>query len=195
MDDSTTPKLFYVYVLSRPDGRQFYVGKGQGQRVDEHEREARRGCKCHKCCIIRKIWRTGGNISKAVVFRTDDEFAAYQREAELIAAFGVRNLANVRPGAIPFLVPHANRPARNYFHWKSQMVRHGMKAEAITAAIRKEFEADCIRELEDLRRQWKGANVRGDLRLRRRIEAQIWAVRVDLGRRRQRTIFEEPEDE
>jgi hypothetical protein len=31
----------YVYVLRRPNGRPFYVGKGYGDRVFQHENEAR----------------------------------------------------------------------------------------------------------------------------------------------------------
>ncbi len=31
---------FYVYLLMYPDGISFYVGKGTGKRVFDHEREA-----------------------------------------------------------------------------------------------------------------------------------------------------------
>jgi hypothetical protein len=32
---------YYVHLLRRPDGRPFYVGKGSGARVFDHEYEAR----------------------------------------------------------------------------------------------------------------------------------------------------------
>ena len=32
---------FYVYTLAYPDGKVFYVGKGSGYRIDQHEMEAR----------------------------------------------------------------------------------------------------------------------------------------------------------
>lgn len=91
-------KRFYVYTLTDPHDKIFYVGKGCGQRVFDHEKEARRGCECHKCRKIRKIWRNGGQIHKYYVFETDDEEAAYKHEEDLIADIGMKNLCNKRIG-------------------------------------------------------------------------------------------------
>lgn len=89
---------FYVYVLLRPDGRPFYVGKGQRDRILEHEGEARRGHNCHKCKIIRKVWREGGNIQRQIVFRTHEEQEALAYERELIALYGRDKLCNQTDG-------------------------------------------------------------------------------------------------
>jgi hypothetical protein len=78
---------FYVYILFRPSNQPFYVGKGVDDRVNVHEKEAKRGHECHKCRVIRKIWRNGREIKKQIVFRTDDEDQAYRVEAQLIAKF------------------------------------------------------------------------------------------------------------
>jgi hypothetical protein len=80
----------YVYVLRRPDGRPFYVGKGSGPRVFNHENEARhpngRRSNSHKLNVIRAIWRA----SEDVIYEINGEFAsdelAYIRETELISA-------------------------------------------------------------------------------------------------------------
>lgn len=83
---------FYVYLLSRPDGEPFYVGKGQNRRVLEHELEARRHhplgeSNPFKCNVIRKILREGGEVGYSIagIFAADDEVGCLALEAELIA--------------------------------------------------------------------------------------------------------------
>lgn len=97
-DESTMSSRYYVYILLRPDGRAIYVGKGTGDRVLAHEAEAARGCTCYKCRAIRKVWRSGRDIQRTIVFRTDDEDAAYEYERNLIAEIGLENLCNIAEG-------------------------------------------------------------------------------------------------
>lgn len=77
-----------VYILRRPDGRPFYVGKGWGERAFEHENEARHPntyrSNAYKLNVIRAIWRTGGAVGYEIDFVTDNGAEAYQREAQLI---------------------------------------------------------------------------------------------------------------
>lgn len=56
----------YVYTLAYPDGRVFYVGEGQDNRIDDHEQQARRVPLVHsrKCNTIRKIWADGEQVVK-----------------------------------------------------------------------------------------------------------------------------------
>lgn len=89
---------YYVYILARPNGKPFYVGKGQGNRVYSHEREAKRGCDCRKCRTIRKIWQMGGEVQRYTVFTTDDEHEALAFEVELIALYGRKTLVNHTDG-------------------------------------------------------------------------------------------------
>lgn len=95
---SKTCKLFYVYVLSRPDGRPFYVGKGKGQRIFQHEWDAQRGIKNYKCNIIRKIWREGREVHRSIVFISPNELDALHFETTLIHAIGRPYLANQTKG-------------------------------------------------------------------------------------------------
>lgn len=96
---ATLPR-FYVYVLARANGSPFYVGKGQGRRVFRHDWEARNGCECHKCRVIRKVWRHGGEVQRYIVFTSDDEQAALDYEREIIALYGKHTLTNVTDGGV-----------------------------------------------------------------------------------------------
>lgn len=98
-DMSILPR-FYVYILARPNGTPFYIGKGSGRRLFDHDTEARSGHKCYKCNVIRKIWRSGSEVQRYTVFTTDDEDEAYAYEAELIALHGRANLTNGTDGGI-----------------------------------------------------------------------------------------------
>lgn len=95
---SISPRTFYVYLLVRPDDSPFYVGKGIGRRMYDHDAEARRGHHCHKCNTIRKIWQQGGSVRRVVVFTSADEQEALAEEIRLIAFYGRANLTNQTDG-------------------------------------------------------------------------------------------------
>lgn len=84
--------MFYVYVLSRPDGVPFYVGFGKRKRIFQHEQQAKAGERGHKCNVIRKILNAGGVVGKLIegFHGTRDEAAA--AETALIAKIGRRDL-------------------------------------------------------------------------------------------------------
>ncbi|WP_339109987.1 GIY-YIG nuclease family protein [Thioclava sp. GXIMD4216] len=87
------PSSFYTYVLLTPEFVPFYVGKGKGSRLLQHETEALRQTKIYKsnpfkCNKIRKIISNG----KQVFYRVDrvfggDEAACLRREEELISLY------------------------------------------------------------------------------------------------------------
>lgn len=92
---------FYVYTLAYPDGKVFYVGKGQGNRINQHEHEARTGkdiTNKHKVGVIRKIWAGGGEVVKEKIYETYDEQEALEVEQALIASIGRSNLTNLTDG-------------------------------------------------------------------------------------------------
>ena len=85
----------YVYVLCRPDGRPFYVGKGVGQRLLHHEAEARTtNRKTHKLNLIRAMARKGSRPRYLIDSVHLDETEALARERVLIAAIGRHDLGD-----------------------------------------------------------------------------------------------------
>jgi hypothetical protein len=67
---TTISQGFYVYTLAYPEsmgGTIFYVGKGRNDRINDHDRETRRGVQSDKCNIIREIWATGEEVVKIKV--------------------------------------------------------------------------------------------------------------------------------
>src|SRR5258708_3079601 len=75
---------YYVYTLARPNGTIFYVGKGKGRRIIQHELEARNGVQSRKCDIIREIWASGGEIIKTKHGEFSNEKDALSYEDYLI---------------------------------------------------------------------------------------------------------------
>lgn len=92
-------RRFYVYELSDSEsGEVFYVGKGQGERVDYHEKEARTNCACRKCQRIRGIWAKGAAVAKRIVLHTNSEKDAYQYERQRIKQYPKDRLCNCKGG-------------------------------------------------------------------------------------------------
>lgn len=79
---------FYVYVLFRENGEPFYVGKGRGRRIKDHEQEAARGFQTHRAKLIRRILRSRPDVPKVKIREGLASSEAYDIERALIAAIG-----------------------------------------------------------------------------------------------------------
>ena len=88
-------KKFYTYALKDPETmKPFYVGKGTGDRIQHHERDARKGCDSAKSLKIRKIWEAGGNVIREILREFDSESDALKHEARMIqSTTGLTNIA------------------------------------------------------------------------------------------------------
>ena len=82
---------FYVYILCRPGGMPFYIGKGLNRRALDHEAEALRAhpigeSNPFKCNVIRKIVHKGGAVRYRIdsAFDEHQQLACLEREATLI---------------------------------------------------------------------------------------------------------------
>ena len=90
---------YYVYQLIDPrNSKPFYVGKGKGERIYAHEREAEGKSQHPKCRVIREIKELGYVIEYKILKRFEDEEQAYLYEAEVILDIGLENLTNLVHG-------------------------------------------------------------------------------------------------
>lgn len=85
---------YYTYSYAYPNGTVFYVGKGTGERIDDHEKEARTKCACSKCQVIRLIWDNGATVQKSIEFNSLSDSEARLREVELIKQYSGPYLVN-----------------------------------------------------------------------------------------------------
>jgi hypothetical protein len=91
INGSTAP--FYVYVLVRPNGEPFYVGKGINKRVFHHEATARNtALRTHKLNVIRAIHRSQSRVGYAIAGFFDCETDAHCCERRLILEIGRHDL-------------------------------------------------------------------------------------------------------
>ncbi|MBR6412686.1 MAG: GIY-YIG nuclease family protein [Alphaproteobacteria bacterium] len=93
----TEPHEFYVYVLCEPNKTPFYVGKGCGNRIFQHEYEAARSASRnpYKTKMIKNITKKDGKIIYTIdsVHKTEEE--ALIRERELMREIGRPLLTNL----------------------------------------------------------------------------------------------------
>lgn len=90
---------WYLYDLIDPrDGCVFYVGKGSGDRLAQHEKDAAKECKSRKAKRIHDIWAAGLQVQRHRVALFWDEQAAYDAETDRIEEIGLDRLTNVLPG-------------------------------------------------------------------------------------------------
>jgi hypothetical protein len=130
---------FYVYALFRTDGQTpFYIGKGRGNRINIHEKNAHRETS-HKDRIIQGMHARGEIVGKRFLVDGLTDPEAKQIESILIQLIGrwpAGPLANLTSGGdgVANLAPEsrAKKSAANVASWQNPDVREarslGMKS-------------------------------------------------------------------
>jgi len=98
LSPSTTEKLgYYVYLLKDDKGKTFYVGKGLGNRINQHfkkmmDPEARKSEK------VKTIAKLGSRVKKIILRHGLIEDEAFAVENAIIDFIGIENLTNIVNG-------------------------------------------------------------------------------------------------
>lgn len=146
---------YYVYELVDPrNNKVFYVGKGKGKRLFEHQKEALKGSMHRKCVLIREILNSNLEVITNIVKYFDDEQKAYDYEVQLISEIGLSNLTNILKGGrftyinvdeyISFIESISNflkRTKGNYKNFSLKLNNIEIDfSDKIESAIKKSFE-------------------------------------------------------
>lgn len=137
---------FYVYLLRYPPelgGAVFYIGKGTGARMHQHEVNAANGEEGKRADTIRAIWEAGFQIVKAKIFETDDEQAAYAEERRLIDVYDSDGLVNISLRDLP---PSPYRETVEY----PQVSRYALETHAMLRILTEEHGISLRRIVETI---------------------------------------------
>lgn len=104
---------WYVYELIDPrSGTVFYVGKGTGNRMHQHEKDAARRVCSKKTRLIKELLDANLEVQKRQVAFFCDEQEAYDAETDWIESIGLENLTNVLPGGQKAWVERVRKRAK-----------------------------------------------------------------------------------
>lgn len=100
-DDQPDGHRFYMYELEDPrDGNVFYVGKGTGDRILHHERDAAKmaGHNIQKEMTIRSIWKDGMKVVRRIRSWHKTSQQAIAAERLRINELGLDSITNIARG-------------------------------------------------------------------------------------------------
>ena len=95
---ATTEKLgYYVYLLKDDKGKPFYVGKGVGNRINQHFKKMM-DSEASKSEKVKTIVKLGSKVKKIILRHGLLEDEAFAVENVMIDFIGIDNLTNIVKG-------------------------------------------------------------------------------------------------
>lgn len=159
-------RIFYVYALFRPTGIICYIGKGSGNRINRHERFAKRDAHRNPH-LLNIIKQAGGTVPKIVIKDGLTEAEAFGLEIVFIRAIGreinggpLVNMTNGGEGPSGIIFDEASLKLiseKSIAYWSSPeaRLRHGLiQTESWKNPTRKENHAKALEQM------WKDPEVR-----------------------------------
>jgi hypothetical protein len=191
------PDKYYVYVLSRPDGRPFYVGLGRGRRILQSIQP--RNCQGNpvKLAIIEKILASGSLVSWEITSWWNNREAAAAEEIRLIGRYGRRIdgsgvLTNITAGGEGFVGVTRAPPSEETRRKMSLSAKARIRAPEDIAGMLAWGEANRAKVGKQISEKWQ------DPKYRERMHASLRGVKrapehVAANRERQIAKFQDPE--
>lgn len=141
---------FYVYVLARPNGEIFYVGKGQDRRLTNHTQPwVCENEKNYKQRVVNKILAAGDFPKYGIDSFHREEDSVFARERELIALFGRKHLTNLTDGGEGLSNPTDEVRERKRSMMRSRMMDIEHRAKAVGALLSKDVRAKSAAAIKD----------------------------------------------
>ena len=98
LSSPTTEKLgYYVYILEDDKGKPFYIGKGTGNRINQHFKKMM-DSEASKSEKVKTIEKLGSKVKKIILRHGLLENEAFAVENAIIDFIGIENLTNIVKG-------------------------------------------------------------------------------------------------